>query len=81
MTGIPVNLGLRQALRLVQEFGGTVTPLNRTGESLVAMPGVDRRQRVSVRRKDCPRRLLSMLRQEERRRIGTNRPNWAVIPL
>ena len=59
MSGVP---NLCEALRLAHELGCDVSPIRATGEVRVSHPAVIRPVRINGRRKDTPRKLLSMLR-------------------
>ena len=60
MAGVP---NLCEALRRAHELGCKVSHIRATGEVRVSHPAVTKPVRVNGRRKDTPRKLLSMLRR------------------
>lgn len=59
------NLSMREALRVAQELGFTVT-LRADSEYVFAHPLLFRNTVVNARRKDTPRSLMKILRQVSR---------------
>ena len=60
MSGVP---NLCEALRLAPKLGCQVSNIRATGEVRVTHPAFERPLRINGRRKDTPRKLLSMLRR------------------
>jgi hypothetical protein len=59
----PIPQQLREALLVARALGCSVEPIPRTGELMIGHPAVLHRCRISGRRKDTPKRLLSFLRR------------------
>lgn len=59
------NPNLLEVMRRWRELGGEVKPVRKTGELDFLHPNVGR-TRVNGRRKDCPMKLLTLLRRLEK---------------
>lgn len=56
------NLSLRVALQYARMLGFTIA-INSRGEYELSHPALSRRIRADVKRHDCPRTMLTLLRQ------------------
>lgn len=62
---VPTNISLRDAYRMVDQLGGTVRPVNRTGEYMVTIRSVqDKPVVVNNRRHDANRKIVTLLRKD-----------------
>jgi hypothetical protein len=60
------GINRRHLDRLLLDLGGSVIPLNRTGEVQYSHPALDERPRADGRRKDAPRHLVAFVRKLQR---------------
>lgn len=60
---VPNGIHFKDAIKLAVDLGCEVRPINRTGETLIRHPSVERALKLNNRRKDCARCLVVLLRR------------------